>query len=363
MAHLPREARHLVGRLVTDHLSREAVGRAVGQHHAGQQVEVRQVRPAHRRSRLQVSEVEGPGHRAVGGDVRGAGMDVHVERVGAVLLHVHQRPAGDVGLKGRRVQAARALQAERPGAGRAGVLAGADRAAEAELALDVVDPDLALVQHEMLDQRQLRGLAAALAESPVVAAVLVGIERDRRMLDVDQRQLHVARQQRQELHLNGGPPEVGHVGLAAPQPVGVADPQPADRGPRLPGEGVHLQVALDLHLPPRAGREVAAQGSAEPVPAEHGEEHRHGDGEDRPDRRGADQPPAPAVIGEGVAHIRSRALAPAPQPGAESDVRMRFRTGGPRVGQRQALPNANFGGKSLPPGSFLVVMLRWASKP
>ncbi len=63
---------------------------------------------------------------------------------------------------------------------------------------------------------------------------------------------------------------------------------------------MHPQMALDADLAPRAGRSVAGDRSAEPVPVEHGGEHGGGQGQDQPDQGGADQPGPATAIRPGV---------------------------------------------------------------
>ncbi len=254
---------------------------------------------------------------------------------------MHQWPAGEVGDERRGVQAAGAFQPEGLGAAGSGVLGSGHRAREVQLALNVVDLDAALVEHEVLDGRQLGGLCAGLAHGPVVAAGLVRVEGDDGALDVYQRQLHVAGQQRQQLHLKGGLAELGHVGLAAAEPGRIADAHPSDAGPRLPREGMDLQMAFDHHLPAGPGGKVAGQGATEPVPAEQGEEHRHRDGDQRPDGGGADQPIAPLAVPPGVARAGVGPRAQTPQPFAEGEAGKLLRRGRGRVGQTR-LPDADW---------------------
>ncbi len=250
----------------------------------------------------------------MGDDVGGPGVDVHVERIGSAALDMHQRPAGHVGDEGRAVQLAGSLQAEGLGAVAAGRLGGGDHALEAHAALLVDQMDLPVAQDEVLDQRQLGRLGALGSKGPVVAAGLVRIELEARMVDVHQRQLDVARQQRQEFHLHGGAAEVGGLAMTA-HPLRIADLEAADRGRGRPGEQVHLEMADDPHLALGSDRQIVGERIPEPVPGEEGEEHRHRDGEHRPDAGCENQPPAPAAVGEGALDIRAHARTPSLQPG------------------------------------------------
>ncbi len=263
----------------------------------------------------------------MGGDVRGPRMEVHVEGIGPITLHMHQGASDHPGDEGGVVEAADPGQMEGPGARGAGGLGGGDHAGEAQPPPHVLEPQPAVVEHEALDQGQAGGLAAAGPEGPVVAAGLVGIEGQVRVFDIDQRQLHPPGQQRQQPHLHRGLAEVGHLALATAEPWRIADPDAADPGPGLPGEWMHLQMALDLDLPAGAQRQVAGHRAAEPIPVEQGEEHRYGQGEQQPGAGGADQTPAPAPVGEGVAHAGAGARVQPPQAFAESESRLPNRTG------------------------------------
>ncbi len=81
---------------------------------------------------------------------------------------------------------------------------------------------------------------------------------------------------------------------------------------------MHVQMTLDRHLATGAGGEVAGQGAAEPVPGEEGEEHRHGDGENRPQAHCAKQPQSLAPVGPGVLDAGLGAVPPAAEAGADA---------------------------------------------
>ncbi len=127
-AHTAAEARDLVGGPVAVDVARQTVGGGIGQHHAGQAIEVGEVGAGDRRHRAQVAEIERLLHRAVGSDVGGAGTDVHVERIGAIALHLDQWTTDQPGHKGRRVEGSGSVQMEGVGAGAARILGGGDPA-------------------------------------------------------------------------------------------------------------------------------------------------------------------------------------------------------------------------------------------
>ncbi len=185
-AYPPVQAPQDIGLAVAGEGGREAIGRGVGQHQASQLIEVGQVLAGELRARLQPSEVERPGHRPVRHDVVGAGVQVNVEGVWPVSLHMHQRAAGDVGDERRPVQRPLAVQPERPQSADAGRLAGRDHAPEHQPSLLVDEVQLAVAQDEVLDRRQGRGFAGGPAQRPVLLARGVSIEVRPRMLDPDQ---------------------------------------------------------------------------------------------------------------------------------------------------------------------------------
>ncbi len=297
-----------VGLAVAVDIALQAVGRRVGQHDPGQDIEVGEVAAGDRHLGVQVAEVERPGDRPVSRDARDAGVDVEVEGIGPVAMDIDQGTAGDRGGDRLPVQRALADQVESRGAGCAGALGGVHRPGQHQAALLVDDVDMAAAQDEMLDRRQGRRLAAALAQGPVVAAGLVGIEVELRMLDVHQGQVHLAEEQGQQFDPHGAAAEVG--GAAVADPLGIADLQPVHGGGGRQAEGVDVQMPEDAHLAAGLRRGVGGDGAAQPVPLEQGEEHghRHRDGGES---GAGGQDPAPAgPVSPGPSRVR----APGAQP-------------------------------------------------
>ncbi len=205
-----------------------------------------------------------------------AGQDLHVERVGHGGADIEQRAAGRQHLELFAVERAVASQGE---GGPAGIAAfvGVDRAGKLQFALQVDDGQLAVIDDEVLDRRQFGRFAGilAVAEVPIGAAGLVGIEVDDGMVDLQARQDDAADEQG---HQFGGDVDRADLGqILLRRPVGLADDQPAHRGVGREAEQMNAQMAVDT------GRAVDAAGydragyAARPVPVGIGEEQDDGD--------------------------------------------------------------------------------------
>jgi hypothetical protein len=159
---------------VARELASQLVGRCVRQGHAGEVVEIREVGAARRDIGREAPQIEGLGDRALGGDARGAGPDVGVERIGTIRPHIQQRPAGDVQREGRAVDRAFASQDE-ASPGPALAFGGLHGRIECQPALFVGEPQLAVLDLEVPDRRHAErfALGFALLERPVGAALCV----------------------------------------------------------------------------------------------------------------------------------------------------------------------------------------------
>ncbi len=226
----PGDAVELNGLSVAVEVGGEVVVRRVGEHHAGQIVEIGQVCTGHVGRRLQLAEIERLGHHPLGDHPGRAGSDIEMERVGPVAAQLHQRRAGHIRREGLAVQRAGAIQPESGPVGRARGLGGRHHAGEGDVALLIDNPEPPVVQDEPLDGRQRRRLAAGPPKGPVVPAGLVTEQLERRSLDVDQRQLQTPHEHRPELRLHGRAAEVR--GAARAHPSGIGDLKPLHGDPR-----------------------------------------------------------------------------------------------------------------------------------
>ena len=243
----------------------QRIARRVGQRHADQAVEIGQIRPAGGGVHVEPPHVEGLRHGAVRGDVGVAGPQGPVERIGLGLVDVQQGAAGHLQGEGRLVQRALPVHLE-PAVIDAQLLAGVDRPLEAQVPPGVEIGELTVGDHEVADRRQAERLVLVLAvrKVPRRPALGVAVETDHRMVELEQRQVNVAGEQRDQP--DPYPDPVDRSEPARRRPGGVGDLDAADCGARLPGEGVNLEVAGDRHLAVHPRRGDAGQRPAEPVP-------------------------------------------------------------------------------------------------
>ena len=253
-----------------------------------------------------MAEVERPGDLAVRDDVRVRRLDVEVIRIGLVAPHIDKRPAAHVHLERRLVDRAVAQQPKRLGRTPVQALGGVDRGGEPQLALHVLDIEVAARDDELLDRRQLERLAGLravrVAEVPVRPALGVRVEDEVRLFDVDQRHVDPAGEQRQQLDVDRGAfDRAERLRTGGLRPVGLADEELFDDDPRCPGQEVDAQVAVDAHLAVRLGRRIAADRTAQGVPVEQGQ-HQHDQEDHRADDPAddlANQTGAPLRLGGG----------------------------------------------------------------
>ncbi len=241
---------------------------------------------------------------------------IEFEVVGPGPLHVDQGPAGRLQAEGVLVHGPLTGQFEALAAALV-VLRRVDRAGQGEVAARILQGDVAIIDDEALDRRQLDGLGRLRRiEAPVGLVVLVADQVDLRLDDAEQGQVELADEQRQQPGAHVDLADIGEIARAGP--FRIADPEAADLGARRPRQRMDSQMALDAHLPAGAGRGVARNRPAQPVPVEqHEEQHsrqKHGRDDRSSDHR--------ASVTAGPRGFRLRRF---PGPG-----------GGPRVHSKQA---------------------------
>ena len=237
------EALVAIDAVVAGQGSGDLVGRGVGQGQAGELVEVGHVRAVDVEAGGKDAEVERLGDLTLGQNGGGAGMDVGVEGVGTARVDVEQRPAGQVQTERLLVEGPLAAQAEALHPLGPDHFAGGDRANELEMAHLIVDGQAPVVDLKSADGRQAGRLARRLAlEGPVVGAVGVAEEGDVGLIGPDQRQDHLAVEQRFQLDRNRQLLNRRHVA----GPAGwVGDAQALDRGGGGPAQQFDVQMAID----------------------------------------------------------------------------------------------------------------------
>ena len=262
--------------VVAGQLAAQPIRRRVGGSDTGQQIEVGEVPASQAEARVELSQVEWPGDRAVGHKGRAYAGKLGLEPVRPVSLDVDKGSAAYLERQGCVVDGAAPRQME-PGIS-VGSFAGVDRGFQTDVAALLFQRQATVADDQPVDRRKFQRSGGRLVriQFPAFSTVPRRDQHHLRPGDLDQGHLQTSRQQRGQTHRRHG--VVKHQRIPVTGPVGAPDADVADVGGGRPAEQRHVQVALEDDLALVFCRSPVADRAAQPVPLEqHQEDNDQGD--------------------------------------------------------------------------------------